>query len=276
MGTRTLADSQPKVTQAASRDTDLCNHYASESSGIRFFRKADMTPLTHHDIVRLAAPFTALGLRVDLAASVRAERRVRFKPRDLPLAGDEISTVHHELSADRGDEISIRRAVWHPDGVASVVQASGRDGRQLAEALDVIPLSDQLFQTGTSTCVRSLRLWLADDGPRCFGACRADASGCSHTAPGAVDRCLHRQRHAGGCDTGGGRQCGERPTTGNRIRRAPGQAAPNAGQWRLAARLRSTAEQLPGECGPDKRSAALARRHARDTGHAVAAVAPLR
>jgi hypothetical protein len=37
-------------------------------------------PLTHHEILELAAPFTRRGRHVDLAASNRLERRLEFKP----------------------------------------------------------------------------------------------------------------------------------------------------------------------------------------------------
>ena len=37
-------------------------------------------PLTHHEILELAAPFTRIGRHVDLAASHRIARRIAFKP----------------------------------------------------------------------------------------------------------------------------------------------------------------------------------------------------
>jgi hypothetical protein len=44
-------------------------------------------PLTHHDILELAAPFSRGGRHVDLAASDRMERRLLFKPVDHPRDG---------------------------------------------------------------------------------------------------------------------------------------------------------------------------------------------
>lgn len=44
-------------------------------------------PLTHHEIMRLAGPFSRSGRLVDLAASDRAARLLRWQLRDLPAAG---------------------------------------------------------------------------------------------------------------------------------------------------------------------------------------------
>lgn len=45
-------------------------------------------PLTHHDILALAAPFARAGWQVDLAASQRAQRRVAFRAQERAAAGD--------------------------------------------------------------------------------------------------------------------------------------------------------------------------------------------
>jgi hypothetical protein len=44
-------------------------------------------PLTHHEIMRLAGPFSRSGRSVDLAASDRAARVLRWQVRELPAAG---------------------------------------------------------------------------------------------------------------------------------------------------------------------------------------------
>ena len=43
-------------------------------------------PLTHHEILALAAPFARAGWQVDLAASQRAERRIAFRPLERPAS----------------------------------------------------------------------------------------------------------------------------------------------------------------------------------------------
>lgn len=41
-----------------------------------------LPPLTHHDIMELVAPFSAAGWKLDLEASDRVARRLRFKPQE--------------------------------------------------------------------------------------------------------------------------------------------------------------------------------------------------
>lgn len=59
----------------------------------------DATPLSHHAILELAAPFSRAGLALDLPASDRAARRLRFKTRTLP-AGPDGGSVTETLSLE--------------------------------------------------------------------------------------------------------------------------------------------------------------------------------
>lgn len=122
-----------------------------------------MTPLSHHDIIRLAAPFVQRGLHVDLRASARAERRIRFVTRSVSMADSQACAVHHELIADEPSMLRVRRALWHPAGLAATVHASGPDSTRLAQALDRLPVSDQIFHCGDAICTRSFRLRLSDE-----------------------------------------------------------------------------------------------------------------
>ena len=119
-----------------------------------------MIPLTHHDIVRLSSPFTRHGLRVDLAATDRGGRLIRFRSQRVVGPDDAACLVHHELSAASKRELHVRRAVWHPAALASVMHASGSDGQRLADALDALPVTDQVFTVDGAPCTRSVRLWL--------------------------------------------------------------------------------------------------------------------
>lgn len=110
-----------------------------------------VAPLSHHEILRLVAPFSRAGLQVDLAASDRAARRVAFRPRALPApAGaapaDEPWAEHWALQdTDRGWRVtrSVHRGPPGQDAPARVEAVDEEPGQALAAAAAVPPA--QLF-----------------------------------------------------------------------------------------------------------------------------------
>lgn len=94
---------------------------------------AAVPPLSHHDILPLAAPFARRGLKTDLAASRREERRLLFRPAD--------GAHHFELADAGGGRWRLtRRLEWTP-GVASEIVADGTDVAALLAALEALPLA---------------------------------------------------------------------------------------------------------------------------------------
>ncbi|MFD2181850.1 hypothetical protein [Rhodoplanes azumiensis] len=128
-----------------------------------------MTPMTHHEILRLVAPFTRRGLRLDPAASDRQRRRLVFAPH--PPAADPHSTdagepVAGDAVADRADGVApfanvaagritvvldapapeageaapwrLTRVLDDPAGVTARLEAEGRDLDALLDRLAAV------------------------------------------------------------------------------------------------------------------------------------------
>ena len=64
-------------------------------------------PLTHHEILRLAEPFSRAGRGVDMVASDRSARRLAFRPREHAASGD-MPAQHELLLLDAGDATAPR------------------------------------------------------------------------------------------------------------------------------------------------------------------------
>lgn len=68
-------------------------------------------PLTHHEIMRLAEPFSRAGRSVDLPASDRAARRLQFRPRELPAVADALPPLLETLQLQAGHAADPRAGV---------------------------------------------------------------------------------------------------------------------------------------------------------------------
>lgn len=104
-------------------------------------------PLTHHEILALAAPFSRSGRRVDLPATDRLARRLAFQPRAWPaeaLAGAPPVTETITLQARDDDRWTLERTLAGPDGRRATLQATGRDPAVLRALADAVPPSAQL------------------------------------------------------------------------------------------------------------------------------------
>lgn len=87
-------------------------------------------PLTHHQILALVAPFSQAGRQVDLAASDRLARQLRFKPRQLPASGSTPAlTETLLLDCHEGGHHRLTRTLTPdaeaPAGTAGLPPASG-------------------------------------------------------------------------------------------------------------------------------------------------------
>ena len=99
-------------------------------------------PLTHHEILALAAPFARAGWQVDLAASQRAERRIAFRPLERP-ASEAVPALRDSLlleSFGTGTCRLTRTLAWLDGGLRATLQVLGPDpGAMLAQLLTVEP-----------------------------------------------------------------------------------------------------------------------------------------
>lgn len=119
-----------------------------------------MTPMTHHEILRLVAPFTRRGLRLDPAASDRQARRLVFTPQPPAPGADDAGAP--PPPADRSSErITIvldapetadapwrlARVLDDPTGLTARLETEGRDLDALLDRLDAVA-PDRHIRTG--------------------------------------------------------------------------------------------------------------------------------
>lgn len=109
-------------------------------------------PLSHHDILERAAPFAAHGLRVDLAASQREERRLLFRASDAP----EEPTWLLEDSGAKG--LRLTRTVPHAAGEAATLTAQGRDLAALLAQMQAVPVQRHLTELSGAVVLRHFTL----------------------------------------------------------------------------------------------------------------------
>lgn len=119
-------------------------------------------PLTHHEIMALAAPFARSGRQVDLAASDRLARQLVFRPR--PLAGE--SALSERLRLEDGERTRHRlvREIALSDGLAARLRADGDDPAELLALVDAVPPAAQWRRGEGWTIALGQRVTRADDG----------------------------------------------------------------------------------------------------------------
>jgi hypothetical protein len=123
-------------------------------------------PLTHHEIIGLAEPFTRRGRHVDLAASQRAERRLVFKPPAAP--GDHAAdpALHESLQLEcfDGGVYRLTRRLRGTDGQEASLQAQGGDAGVLLARVEQVPLDLHFVRGAGYTIARSYVLDVASAG----------------------------------------------------------------------------------------------------------------
>ncbi len=99
-------------------------------------------PWTHHDIIRLVAPFTEHGRQLDLEASSRTERRLVFRPRLHGVAVGGMSITEHLVleNPSRGTYRAVRDAIL-PDGLLSRLIAQGPEPGGVLAAIEHVPVA---------------------------------------------------------------------------------------------------------------------------------------
>jgi hypothetical protein len=106
-----------------------------------------MEPLTHHEILRLAEPFSRIGRQVDLASSNRAQRLLVFKTVDLRC---ELQTDANWSDALRLECLPtggflLERKVSHPSGLAAKLESRGPTVAELLTLTQSVA-ADDLFR----------------------------------------------------------------------------------------------------------------------------------
>jgi len=122
----------------------------------------NVTPLTHHDIVRVAAPLAKRGLRIDLAATDRAARRIAFHPR--VWSGDETLHALHTLTVLPDGDVELVRAVARDAaGPASTLIARAAAVDAVIGAFDEIAPTRQIVDDGDVVAAVDLTLEPLDE-----------------------------------------------------------------------------------------------------------------
>ncbi len=119
-----------------------------------------MTPLTHHDILTLAAPFSRRDRHVDLQGSNRRERRIAFKPvvHPGPSDGEGAITEHLVLENPEDAQFRLTRTLTHSSGLTAVLRVDGENPDRLAEQITGISPHWQFAQTPSLTIAYSYRI----------------------------------------------------------------------------------------------------------------------
>jgi len=180
-------------------------------------------PFSHHEILDLVEPFARLGLRVDLAASGRLERRLAFRPVEHPtdepaLAGlqetlqlESFGTGHLSPDPDPRDR---QRPASHRSGARAGTRSLARAGARAGPGSPVPPwarLRDRLE-------LRALSVGRWPRGRAC--------------GPGARDRTARRWADADPDAVAGARR-GRRPHDRRGSRRRAAVAGRPVGRARL-------------------------------------------
>jgi hypothetical protein len=117
-------------------------------------------PLTHHAILSLVAPFTRRGRHVDLAASDRAQRRLRFKPvqhAGLPAPGEQLTELLI-LEHPETDRFRLMRVVRNDAGLESTLEIDGDAIEPLLKQVEAVPVERQILSVEGTHIARDYRL----------------------------------------------------------------------------------------------------------------------
>jgi hypothetical protein len=104
-------------------------------------------PLTHHEIIGLVGPFTRRGRKLDMAASRRAERELRFKPIDHPATSDGPPTLREDLAltvSEGGGFHLVRRLtalIDNDKSMLATLTAAGPDAAVLLAEIEQFPIT---------------------------------------------------------------------------------------------------------------------------------------
>jgi len=112
-------------------------------------------PLTHHEIMKQAAPMTRAGFKINLSACDRSNRYIEFVA--LQPTGEDLSVIH-TLEVDENGKQRLCRAVVHKTGLVSTLIATVSDLETAIDTFEQIPVSRQIQQAAGYTVARSYSL----------------------------------------------------------------------------------------------------------------------
>ncbi|MBX2882611.1 MAG: hypothetical protein KTR32_21855 [Granulosicoccus sp.] len=135
-------------------------------------------PLTHHDIIRHAAPLTHAGQRVNLTASDRNQRYIEFEPQAIDAPN---SWQVYSLQVGAGSATLVTRVVYYDDGPVSVLNTIVSDVANAIAVFDKVSLDRQLSVHDDHIIARSYSLIDASSVDETAGALQLRFI-CAHVA----------------------------------------------------------------------------------------------
>ena len=120
-------------------------------------------PLTHHEILTLVEPFTRQGRHPDLSATDRLQRKLVFKPAELPVESAEVASLIETLELDASSDAYrlTRKLDCVTDGgdkLEARLEIEGENTADLLACVESIPPESQ-FRFGPGFRIaRSYRL----------------------------------------------------------------------------------------------------------------------
>uniref|UniRef100_UPI00359410C6 hypothetical protein n=1 Tax=Thiocapsa sp. TaxID=2024551 RepID=UPI00359410C6 len=117
-------------------------------------RRQPRIPLTHHEILALAEPFTRRGRHVDLAGSDRLARRILFRPAEHPGTPDGPGALTETLVLENPGRQHFRliRTLTDAAGRVATLRSDGPDPKVLIERVDAVDPRRQFPSLG-GVCV---------------------------------------------------------------------------------------------------------------------------
>jgi hypothetical protein len=117
-----------------------------------------MQPLTHHQIIGLAPPFTRRGRHVDLGASNRLERRIVFKAIDHAGPPALRDTLELDNPYDGYFCLTRRLQLDGDGGLCASLMAEGADAGELLQRIESVAPQRQFSVDANSLTALSFRL----------------------------------------------------------------------------------------------------------------------
>ncbi|MEM9385919.1 MAG: hypothetical protein AAGA68_12720 [Pseudomonadota bacterium] len=122
------------------------------------------TPLTHHDLLELVAPFSSADRHLDLEASDRARRRLAFKPLahaatdSTPALSEHLTLEVPEGSADDFTLERQLRAMTPTGELVATLKATGGALDRVLSWVQAVPLARHWRQVAGTWLARSYRI----------------------------------------------------------------------------------------------------------------------
>ncbi len=111
-------------------------------------------PLSHHDIVKMTAPMSRAGYKVNLARCDRNERYIEFES-TMGSTADITSVFCLELHTDQD---LLVRVVMHSSGLVSTLRAKFNDLEQMLNCFEQVPTARQISADHIAVVARSYTL----------------------------------------------------------------------------------------------------------------------